>query len=176
MGHGAWGVADCLRARVAGWRDGKARLVGCDEASGRAQSGFLAAERARAAEEVDRAVACRIVQIERAELELGTLRGVYARALGMLPDEEATAAAEQARREALAALTAYRSALDAIWAVADERGRRYERLGHTYLRLAKMPAGSLTPCEAPAQLNAFEGRYAALRKLVDEGYFDRHYA
>ena len=88
---------------------------------------------------------------------------------------DAVGAAEQARAEALAALHAYRAALDGLWAVVERCGKRYECLGQTYLRQAGLPAAKLDPCEAPARLNACETRYAAFEKLVDGGYFDRHY-
>ena len=69
----------------------------------------------------------------------------------------------------------YRAALDGLWAVVERCGKRYECLGQTYLRQAGLPAAKLDPCEAPARLNACETRYAAFEKLVDGGYFDRHY-
>lgn len=175
MAWGGIGVVDRVRACIAGRRDGRAGRASFDEVAGRARSSFLAAERARSEAEVDREAGRHIAAADRAELELRTLRGVYAGALQSLPDEDAVGAAEQARAEALAALHAYRAALDGLWAVVERCGKRYECLGQTYLRQAGLPAAKLDPCEAPARLNACETRYAAFEKLVDGGYFDRHY-
>lgn len=176
MAYGGVGLADRVRARVAGWRDGRAHLVALDDGTGRARSGYLAAERARSEAAANREAGRRAADIGRAELDLRTLRGVYANALRSLPDEAATRAAEQARVEAIAALGAYRTALDGLWAAVEACKKRYECLGQTYLRQAKVAAGALVPCEDPAQLNACETRYAGFARLVEEGYFDRHYA
>ncbi len=169
------GLAGRLWARHAGKRDGEAGLVETTGPGGAAASGWLAARAAEGVADAGRALEARLPAIEAAELQLDQLRGVYADVLRALPDDDARAAAEQTRCEALAALKALREALDAVWAQADAAARRFEVLGHTYLRAAKLPASRLPPCKLPDRLNDFETRYGGYGKLVTSGYFDRHH-